>query len=105
MNVIGKRAYVRAILAGVVIWVPWNVSQAGESAHKPNFVVILCDDLGYGDLGCYGHRNIKTPHLDKLASESVVFGGPGVARELVRSSEDYSPRLGHGRATQKRSDT
>jgi arylsulfatase A len=36
-----------------------------------NFVVILCDDLGYGDLGCFGHPKIKTPHLDKLASDGM----------------------------------
>jgi len=36
-------------------------------------VVILCDDLGYGDLACYGHPSIKTPNLDKLASEGIRF--------------------------------
>ena len=38
-----------------------------NASEKPNFVVILCDDLGYGDLACYGHPTIKTPNLDKLA--------------------------------------
>jgi arylsulfatase A len=41
------------------------------AAERPNFLVILCDDLGYGDLGCYGHPAIKTPNLDKLASEGM----------------------------------
>jgi arylsulfatase A-like enzyme len=36
---------------------------------RPNFVVILCDDLGYGDLGSFGHPSIRTPNLDRLASE------------------------------------
>ncbi len=41
---------------------------------KPtNFVVIFCDDLGYGDLSCYGNRAYKTPNLDKLAKEGVRF--------------------------------
>ena len=39
--------------------------------QRPNFVVILCDDLGYGDLACYGHPHIKTPHLDKLAKQGM----------------------------------
>ena len=38
---------------------------------KPNVLVILCDDLGYGDLGCFGHPHIQTPHLDRLASKNI----------------------------------
>ena len=40
---------------------------------SPNFVVILADDLGYGDLGCYGHPTIRTPHLDQMAREGMRF--------------------------------
>ncbi|MEM7369763.1 MAG: sulfatase-like hydrolase/transferase [Bacteroidota bacterium] len=40
-------------------------------AQAPNVVFILADDLGYGDLACYGHQVIQTPHLDKLASEGM----------------------------------
>lgn len=40
---------------------------------RPNIVVILCDDLGYGDLECYGHPHIKTPNLNRLASEGIRF--------------------------------
>ena len=47
--------------------------QRAAAAERPNFLVILCDDLGYGDLGCYGHKSIKTPHLDKLATEGIRF--------------------------------
>ncbi len=39
------------------------------AAERPNFVVIFCDDLGYGDLSCFGHPSIKTPHLDAMAAE------------------------------------
>ena len=40
---------------------------------KPNLVIILADDLGYGDLGCYGHPTIRTPHLDRMANEGLRF--------------------------------
>lgn len=47
------------------------VVQAAES--KPNFVVVFADDLGYGDLACYGHPTIKTPNLDRMAAEGLRF--------------------------------
>jgi N-acetylgalactosamine-6-sulfatase len=43
------------------------------AARQPNIVFILADDLGYGDLGCYGHPYAQTPELDKLASEGTMF--------------------------------
>lgn len=47
---------------------------AGAAAQPPpNFVIILADDLGYGDLACYGHPRHRTPHLDRLAAEGLRF--------------------------------
>lgn len=51
------------------------VCAAGRSlaADRPNFVIILADDLGYGDLGCYGNIVNRTPHLDRMAVEGLRF--------------------------------
>ncbi len=40
-----------------------------SSAAKPNFIIIFCDDLGYGDLSCFGHPTIRTPNVDRMAAE------------------------------------
>ncbi|MGB9605299.1 MAG: sulfatase family protein, partial [Bryobacteraceae bacterium] len=52
-------------------------SLAGSALYadprRPNFVIVLCDDLGFGDLGCYGSRRIRTPNLDRFASQGVRF--------------------------------
>jgi len=45
------------------------LSLARAAENQPNFVVIFCDDLGYGDLGCFGNPTIKTPNLDRMAQE------------------------------------
>jgi len=51
----------------------WATPQAATKARSPNILFILADDLGYGDLGCYGQRRIRTPHLDQLAAQGVRF--------------------------------
>ena len=45
------------------------ISGYGQDTGKPNFIIITADDLGYGDLGSYGHPSIATPHLDRMAKE------------------------------------
>lgn len=44
-----------------------------EKDEKTNFIIIYCDDLGYGDLGCFGATDIKTPHIDRMAREGMKF--------------------------------
>jgi len=58
-------------LAGALFMV--GAIAATGQVKKPNIVFILADDLGYGELGCYGQEKIKTPHIDKLAKEGLKF--------------------------------
>lgn len=46
---------------------------AAASAQKPNIIFLLADDLGYGDLGCFGQKKIRTPNLDRMAAEGMRF--------------------------------
>ncbi len=74
---------------------------AGTS-RKPNFIVILADDLGYNDLGCYGSPLIKTPHLDRMAREGVRFTSFYVGASVCTPSRAalltgcYPARIGMG---------
>lgn len=67
---------------------------------KPNVVLINCDDLGYGDLGCYGSKINKSPYLDELAEESLVFTSCYAASPVCSPSRAalmtgcYPPRVG-----------
>ncbi|MEM9645524.1 MAG: sulfatase-like hydrolase/transferase [Planctomycetota bacterium] len=53
-----------------------DLPQLGNRVHgadAPNVIVIMADDLGYGDVGCYGHAALSTPHIDQLAAEGLQF--------------------------------
>ena len=50
-----------------------EISKLIASDRPPNFIVILADDLGYGDLGAYGQKKIRTPRLDQMAAEGMRF--------------------------------
>ena len=47
--------------------------QNKQAASKPNIIYILADDLGYGELGCYGQKKIETPNIDRLAASGIRF--------------------------------
>src|SRR4029079_11059911 len=56
----------------------WHSTLCAPASHaadadRPNIVFILADDLGWGDLGCFGQTKIKTPNLDRMAAEGMRF--------------------------------
>ena len=66
-----KLSFLKVVVIGVVyltVFLP-GCTPRQETEQKPNIVVIFCDDLGYGDLGTFGHPTILTPNLDKMAEE------------------------------------
>lgn len=67
--------------------------------EKPNIIFILCDDMGYGDLACYGQKYIQTPHIDQMAEDGMMFtqayaGSPVSAPS--RASIMTGQHSGHG---------
>src|ERR1043166_9199533 len=76
-----SKFWLRHFLAAIIVVAGINFScsaqsvstNAPSSLRKPNIIFILADDLGYGDLGCYGQKKIKTPNIDRLAEEGMRF--------------------------------
>lgn len=64
-------AFGAASAAAVLVLIATSHVTVADSL--PNFVVIYADDLGYGDLGCFGHPTIRTPNLDRMAAEGIRF--------------------------------
>lgn len=62
---------INALLLAGMAWTSFAAIPGSASEKKPNVVLIMADDLGYHDLGCYGHPKIKTPVLDRMAEEGV----------------------------------
>ena len=74
MTPITRRTLLQQAMGGAVALSLGSHAQAGqENRPKPNIIFILADDLGYGELGCYGQTRIKTPHIDALATEGMRF--------------------------------
>jgi arylsulfatase A-like enzyme len=67
-----RRAAIGLMLAALAAVCPVS-TLAGEPAPRPNFIVIFCDDLGYGDLGCYGSVKNRTPNIDRLSQQGMRF--------------------------------
>src|SRR5689334_21614297 len=64
----------RFITACIIFLLTCAIANSQQHAQKrPNIVFILADDLGYGDVGCYGQQKIKTPNIDALAKQGLKF--------------------------------
>jgi len=63
----------RLFFAISVFVVPLLFGICSKAAERPNIIYIMTDDLGYGDLGCYGQKVVKTPNIDRLAAEGIRF--------------------------------
>ena len=69
-----RRGFLRAVEAGAAVLAMPGYGLASERASgKPNILVILADDLGYGDLSSYGATDLKTPNIDKLVAAGMRF--------------------------------
>ena len=66
------RDTMRTLLKCLVILVICSCQESSD-IQRPNFIYIFTDDLGYGDLGCFGASDIKTPNIDRIASEGIKF--------------------------------
>lgn len=62
-----------AILSVFLLVLMCTLALHGQNTSKPNIIFILADDLGYGDLGCYGQKHFQTPNIDKLAAQGIRF--------------------------------
>lgn len=97
MNCKNKKYFIFILSVGLTFPV-WVFGQ--QKSDRPNVVIILADDLGYTDLGCYGAAEIKTPNIDKIAREGVRFTdfyAPGCVCTPTRASlltGSYSKRVG-----------
>ncbi|MCA9198721.1 MAG: sulfatase [Planctomycetales bacterium] len=78
----------RNILRISVLWAMLPLVNTTDriQAAAPNFVIIFCDDLGYGDLGCFGHPNIRTPNLDRMAADGQKWTSFYVAAPVCTPS-------------------
>ncbi len=61
------------LIAAVALQPGWTSPVMAKSPSRPNVVIIIADDQGEGDLGCYGHPVLKTPNIDRLAAEGMLF--------------------------------
>ncbi len=68
---LARRIYVFVMRRLVSIWIGCLVAFSAGAVERPNFLIVVADDLGYADLACFGNPDVKTPNLDRFASEGL----------------------------------
>ena len=68
-----KRQSLATLVAATLCAVTVSVSEAGEAANRPNVILIMTDDQGYGDLSCHGNPNIQTSNIVRIAKDGASF--------------------------------
>src|SRR3954469_7360382 len=108
MNTMRTINLVRLLL---ILLVSSSVHSRAADALPPNVVFIFADDLGYGDIGCYGAKDIRTPNIDKLAREGTRFTSFYVGQAVCTASRAafltgcYANRVGMAGALNHTSNT
>ena len=85
-----KNKYNASFILIIVLICSNLFSNSQNTSDKPNIIFIMADDLGYGDLGCYGQQKIQTPNIDKLASKGIRFTQAYAGRPFVHLRVAFS---------------
>jgi arylsulfatase A-like enzyme len=92
-----RRAALQTLAAGLAS----GFSASAQTARKPNLIILLADDLGYGDVGCFGSPDVPTPHIDSIAASGVRCTDGYVTNAVCSPSRAailtgrYQHRYGH----------
>ncbi len=71
---INRRRFLKdTVLGAATITLPFRLQAADAAKDRPNIIFIMADDMGYGDLSCFGQTKFQTPNIDRIASEGIRF--------------------------------
>src|SRR5262245_56863440 len=94
-------AFRNCLLAALAVCLAGPAAAAEQAGRKPNVIIFLADDEGYGELGCQGNKEIPTPHIDSIAKNGVRFTNGYVSGPYCSPTRAglmtgrYQTRFGH----------
>lgn len=100
-NGVNRREFLYLAAGGALAAMPFSGCESGlagskKTAKQPNIIFIMADDLGYGDLGSYGQKEIKTPNIDELAVEGIRFTDCYAGSTVCAIAKCPDDRSAHG---------